>query len=306
MSIHTQIPKRTKIVLSITIAAVLCAAVVSAFLTFGNIKIPDLIVTAENGAALQAIRGGYDWRTGFNMVQADSVSPVDFEYMAENILTIRNGNSLILSNKNNVFDVQDFKLVSLFENSQKETGYGVSQGGFKNGNLIITAPYVSGEYIYSIRLQFRRGTVEYGFKVIVTENDGASIDSSGEMSTTNPFDAEFFFPLARHTHTFSFDGSAFTPANDFMILNTYVSGLDETVYFKVDDLCAYARDLSGLTNEQINMIETYENTKTSGWHRYINLIDLRGLGIYTDVGWELSSHTPVDFYTSEPDVTNAY
>jgi len=304
MARFNNISSSTKNFLIVAVALLTCAAVVFAYLAFGNFEIPELTAADENGNTIQAIHGGYDWRSGGKIVLADSLSPLDFNYKAENILTIRKGASLQLSNnKNNIFNVQDFKLVSLYNNSPKDTGYAVSQGGFKNDNLIITAPKDSGEYIYSIRLRFRHGTVEYGFKVIVAESSGLT-DNSADISTAvNRTDAEFFHPMTNHLHTFSFDGKVFTPADDFMLEHAIISDLDASVYFKLDDLCAYARELTSLSDEQIEQIEAYENTKTIYGSRYIRLIDLSDVGINTFVGWEFSSHTPVSFFTNEPDVT---
>ena len=294
------ISSSTKNFLIVAVAALTCAAVVFAYLAFGNFEIPELIAADENGNTIQAIRGGYDWRSGGKTILTDSLSPLDFNYKVENILTIRKGASLQLSNKNNIFDVRDFKLVSLYDNSPKGTGYVVSQGGFKNDNLIIAAPKDSGEYIYSIRLRFRHGTVEYGFKVIVADSSGLTDDSADISTAVNRTDAEFFHPMTNHLHTFSFDGKDFTPADDFMLEHAIISDLDASVYFKLDDLCSFARELTDLSDEQIKQIEAYENTKTIYGSRYIRLIDLHDVGIYAFVGWVYSSHTPVSFYSNEP------
>jgi hypothetical protein len=122
-------------------------------------------------------------------------------------------------------------------------------------------------------------------------------------TTANSLDAEYYYAASSHLYTFSFNGQAFTPNEDFMIVHTLVSDLDGSVYFKVDDLCAYAQELTELSDEQLDQIKTSDKTKGISGNPYIRLIDLSGYGIYTFVGWEFSSHTPVHFTTDEPDVT---
>lgn len=296
--------KKVKIAFAVVVAAVACAAALFAYYNFGNFKIPELTVADENGNTIQAIRGGYKWRTGGGVVLADSLSPLDFDYMAENTLTVEKESLLTINSKNTVFfGYRDFTVTSLYRYNNQGKHVEIRDSEYQNAAFLQRAPKEKGEYIYSLRLEYRRGSVDYCFKVIVTDSSGLTDDSTDISTTINRTDAEFFYPMTNHLHTFSFDDKVFTPADDFMLEHAIISDLDASVYFKLDDLCTYARELTDLSDEQIKQIEAYENIKNIYGSRYIRLIDLHDVGIYTMVGWVYSSHTPVNFFTNEPDVT---
>lgn len=159
--------------------------------------------------------------------------------------------------------------------------------------------FIVTAFIINIAVLITLGSIRY------YPPESIPTETTAEGTAGNNLNGEYAFPMKNHLHTFSFDGKAFTPADDFMLQDTVISGLDESVYFKVDDLCAYARELTELSDEQIDKITAFENKKTIYGSRYICLIDLGDVGINTIVGWAFSSHTPVSFFTNEPDVTSA-
>lgn len=303
MSTLNKISKKAKIIITVAACTVLIITAWIVYFTACNkLDIPEITISAENGGSARAIRGGFEWTYCGRHTLADSLSPLDFDYKAENILTTAANDQLFLSNKNAEGGKKHpFILDALIYYPEEGNPVKIDTGEFiiKNGDLTINAPMINGQYIYDLTLKYERGTVVYGFKVIVTD-DGLPVETTDDSTTVNPLDAEFWFPMTNHLHTFSFDGKEFTPDDDFMAEHTILSDLDASAYFEVDTLCKYARELSALSESQIDAITAYQDIKTIGEHRYINLIDLRALGVYTTVGWELSSHTPVYFSTKEP------
>ncbi len=301
------ISKIAKIFISVAAVTVAVCVAGVCYLTAGDhLNIPELYIHTEDGGSAQAIRGGFEWSARGKHTLSDSMSPLDFNYSAENSLTVKKGVQLTISNQNCDGDKKyPFTIYSLsnYKTDGNSAVPGSSNYVIKDSILTINAPEVNGEYIYDLTLTYNQGTVNYGLKVFVTD-DGLPVKTPTESTTINPLDAEFWFPMTNHLHTFSFDGKEFTSEDDFMAEHAIISDLDASVYFDVNALCKYARELSGLSESQIDAIAAYQDTKTIGEHRYINLIDLRGLGVYTVVGWIYSSHTPVDFYTSEPESIN--
>jgi hypothetical protein len=101
------------------------------------------------------------------------------------------------------------------------------------------------------------------------------------------------FPILYHRHTFAFDGEAFYPKASFM----YVASQDGIIaYFDLEELAgilAYqGRDALSATLRQV--LDTDSLTRIGG-KAYIKDTELIKAGLTVDIGWELSSHTPVTF-----------
>jgi len=292
------ISKKAIIVIAAATAVIsACAAGIIYFIACSHLNIPEVTITAENGASAQAIRGGFEWSSCGRHTLADSLSPLDFDYKAENIITVKKGSVLTVNSKKaNRSKAYPFTVAYLTRYTGNRTPAQLDTNDYNvnNGNMSIKSPDITGEYIFDLTLKYKQGTVNFGFKVIVTD-DGLPAASPAESTEGNIIDAEYWFPMNSHLHTFSFDGKEFTPENNFMAENSVISDLDASVYFETEALCTYARKLSALSENQIDQIASYNNIKTIKGKNYINLIDLRSLGVYTVVGWELSSHTPVMF-----------
>ena len=101
------------------------------------------------------------------------------------------------------------------------------------------------------------------------------------------------FAILHHRHTFAFDGEAFYPSKSFMYV-AYEDGI--TSYFDfaelADILSLHGQDEIADTLRQV--LRTTPLPVIAG-KAYITETGLAEAGIIVDVGWALSSHTPVDF-----------
>lgn len=168
---HSKKSRLITILSIILITTVICASVVlGAGVGFGNRRPPDIYISSEFQKTKDAIRGGYSWRNGNQYILADSSHPSTFEYKSNNILSVIAREQLIVSTQKlksdkkysfTVESVEVYKDGKQLINEQAEPS-------FLNGDLYLEAPEDSGEYIYSIWLNFRnKGKVNYGFVVRV-------------------------------------------------------------------------------------------------------------------------------------------
>jgi beta-lactamase regulating signal transducer with metallopeptidase domain len=168
--------KKKKVIISL-ISLVIIGVVSILFLTSGRSdKIPSLYVSAENNKTIEAIRGGYSWEFGsiFNKtVQiADALSPVQMDYKDTNIVTLEAGQQIVISNQKMKIDKR-YKHISekISVYTVEGTEYDMVLENYENvdGDYYLNAPQKTGEYIYAIEIEYERGTVTYGFKVVVAD-----------------------------------------------------------------------------------------------------------------------------------------
>ena len=107
----------------------------------------------------------------------------------------------------------------------------------------------------------------------------------------NPLGGRFF--ILHHLHRFTFDKEAFYPSASFMYL---ISKDTLLLYFNIAEL-ANILELQG-RDELSNKLRLYTETGTLafiGGKPYVAAEDLAAEGILVEIGWALSSHTPVSF-----------
>ena len=138
-----------------------------------NYKIPEVYLTTDYNGSAKALTGGYEWRYGFKHVLTDALQPIQMEYGVDNILITEKETAIEINTRlKEDSKSYPFSIVSLTEYSANGDKKDLDVNTFKtqNNNLYITAPSTNGEYIYDMQLKFKRGEVNYGFKVNVTDN----------------------------------------------------------------------------------------------------------------------------------------
>ena len=159
---------------SISISCMAILLVVSWLLiTSLSIKPPKLYLFSEFSKTIQTIPGTYSWSNWRGGVCADSIHPTEFQYTPDNTLTIGGNEQIILSNKKVKIDRRyPFELSNLecFDKNKAVIDYKVSPT-YSNGDLYINAPSVNGVYICNAVLKYKQGTVSYGYKLVVVNDD---------------------------------------------------------------------------------------------------------------------------------------
>lgn len=168
---HSKKSRLITIISATLIIIIVCTSVVlGAGVGFGNRKPPNIYIISEFQETKNAILGGYSWKNGREHIEADAEHPVNFEYKSENMVSVTSKEQLIISSQKLKSDKKyDFTIgnVEVFKNGELIQSGSIDHG-INNGDLYLVAPKDSGEYIYSIWLDFKdRGKVNYGFVVRV-------------------------------------------------------------------------------------------------------------------------------------------
>lgn len=168
---HSKKSRLITIASAILIIMVVCISLVlGAGVGITNRKPPNIYISTESGKTKDAIRGGYHWRFGNEYILTDTDHPNKFKYESKNIVSLSAGEKLIVSTQKLKSDKKyNFTLgtVEVYENG-KLIDLKAADPSYANGTLYLQAPKESGEYIYSLWLDYKnRGKVNYGFVVRV-------------------------------------------------------------------------------------------------------------------------------------------
>lgn len=166
--------KKTRLIIVasviLMVSAIIGAIVLGASVGTSNNNPPKLYINAEYIKTKVALTGSYSWKNRSGYIQADSDHPKNFQYKADNIVNITAKQQLIIGTQNLKLDKKyNFTIdeISVYKKGQLVEFKSV-EPSFMNGNLYLQGPPDSGEYIYSIRLNFKdKGIVSYGFVVRV-------------------------------------------------------------------------------------------------------------------------------------------
>lgn len=166
--------KRTKLITLLSIIFIACivlgAVLLGAKTKEINIKPPDIYINSEGSKTKLAQIGTYSWNIKNKNIQADSIHPTDFKYSDDNILYLDAGDQIILTTQKTKTDKKyEFTLESMeiYKNKNK-INYSLPKPFIENGLLYISSPQDTGEYIYSIFLNYKdKGKVNYSFVVRV-------------------------------------------------------------------------------------------------------------------------------------------
>jgi beta-lactamase regulating signal transducer with metallopeptidase domain len=134
--------------------------------------IPNVSVSSENGGIADTIRGTYSWDFGLEKVIADSISPKEFQYKENNIITVFKGEKLTVSTQNgNRKKLIPFTLESVecWNEELNEINLNMDSFIIENDRLNFNVPDQTGEYILYMQLRFKNGYVSYGLKINVLE-----------------------------------------------------------------------------------------------------------------------------------------
>jgi len=132
---------------------------------------PYIYVNAENQGAKVARMGIYSWKYNGENIEADSDDPKNFKYKLDNSISVKTGQQFVIGTQK-LKKGKKYNF-SIEEISEYKDGKIILQdkrvpASFVNGDLGMTASQDAGEYIYTLRLNFKdRGIVSYGFVVKV-------------------------------------------------------------------------------------------------------------------------------------------
>ena len=131
---------------------------------------PNIYISAEWEKTKVALMGSYSWKNSGEHTLADSDHPINFEYKSDNALSVAGNQQLVISTqrlkRDKKYDLT-IEEMNVYKDEQLIEFESV-EPSFMNGNLYLQAPPEAGEYIYTLRLNFKdRGTVSYGFIVRV-------------------------------------------------------------------------------------------------------------------------------------------
>lgn len=152
----------------------------------GNDAIPEMFIVTESCAWAELVRFSYTWRLGdlsaeeIQEVHADTVAPFDYTgYSPTNAVTVTDQARITLST--NKERIEKGYIRALGYTIWKPDGTVYDDGSRQpydsqslrmtvddGGNVVLTAPFVKGEYIWAVEVEFERGRVTYVFKVIVS------------------------------------------------------------------------------------------------------------------------------------------
>lgn len=163
---------KNKKILTIIIGVIILLIVAWLIVIKSDIKIPPLHISSESSQTIQAIRGGYSWSNWNKSVIADSIHPTEFTYTLNNILSVKSGSRIILSNgKIKINRQYPFELLNLecFDKNNIIIENYIVAPTYINGDLYINVPTTNDIYICSAILKYKHGTVGYGYKLVVTD-----------------------------------------------------------------------------------------------------------------------------------------
>lgn len=168
---HSKKSRLITIASAILIIMIVCISLVlGAGVGITNRKPPNIYISTESGKTKDAIRGGYHWRFGNEYILTDTDHPNKFKYESQNIVSLSSGEKLIVSTqklKSNKKYNFTLGTVEVYENGRL-IEFDANDISYANGTLYLQVPKESGEYIYSLWLNYKnRGKANYGFVVRV-------------------------------------------------------------------------------------------------------------------------------------------
>ncbi|QCX34141.1 DUF4829 domain-containing protein [Caloramator sp. E03] len=166
--------KKTKLITLLSILFIACIVLTAVFLGAKTKEInkepPEIYINAEGSETKLAQRLGYNWKVKNMYIHADSLHPADLKYSDDNILYLEAGDIITLTTQKIKTDKKyefTFEGMEIYKNKNK-IDYNLPNPFIQNGLLYIPSPQDTGEYIYSIFLNYKdKGKVNYSFVVRV-------------------------------------------------------------------------------------------------------------------------------------------
>jgi hypothetical protein len=133
---------------------------------------PDIYINVVDQEVKVALMGTYSWKYKGGNIEADSDDPKKFNYKLDNSVSVIPSQEFVIGTqklkKDKKYDLS-IEEISIYKDGKSIELYKPVPPSFVNGgDLGMTAPKDAGEYIYTLKLNFKdRGTVSYGFVVKV-------------------------------------------------------------------------------------------------------------------------------------------
>ncbi|MBU3192276.1 DUF4825 domain-containing protein [Clostridium bowmanii] len=169
---HTRKSKKVIILSAILLLGVIFGGLyLGAGIGTGKAIPPAIYINAEEQKTKVALMGTYLWQYNGKSIEANSEDPNVFKYKLENIVSVIARQQFIIGtqklNKDKKYDFSIEK-ISIYKDGKPIELFKPVSPSFMNGNLYMMAPQDAGEYVYTLRLNFKdRGTVSYGFVIRV-------------------------------------------------------------------------------------------------------------------------------------------
>jgi beta-lactamase regulating signal transducer with metallopeptidase domain len=133
---------------------------------------PDIYISVADQEVKVARMGTYSWKYNGENIEADSDDPKNFNYKLENATSIKPSQEFVIGTQKLKKDKEynlSIEEISIYKDGKSIELYRPVPPSFvQGGDLGMTALKDAGEYIYTIKLNFKdRGTVSYGFVVKV-------------------------------------------------------------------------------------------------------------------------------------------
>ncbi|MGK0468418.1 M56 family metallopeptidase [Clostridium sp.] len=133
---------------------------------------PDIYINVVDQEVKVALMGTYSWKYNGENIEADSDDPKNFNYKLENATSIKPSQEFVIGTQKLKNDKQydlSIEEISIYKDGKSIKLYKPVPPSFvQGGDLGMTALKDAGEYIYTIKINFKdRGTVSYGFVVKV-------------------------------------------------------------------------------------------------------------------------------------------
>lgn len=165
--------KKEKIFI-VLITFVILVGIFIAFLLSNSKKLPpELFVQNAEKKLIEAELGGYNWKVFGNKIIADSINLKDFEYTSDKTVVSKTNELLTLSTDEK-FTVQDVKFVNVATAGEFDINYSFDETG---NYFTIYTPELEGTYVCLVNINFySKGSGEYGFKLVVTDENVYDVD----------------------------------------------------------------------------------------------------------------------------------
>ena len=169
------------------ITVIILVALFMAFLFSNSKKMPSMItVQNEDGKTIEAVLFGYTWKVFGKESVTDAVNPYEFDYPSTNTLLSRTSKSVRLVPEDKVLSIEgNYRQIGSQENEEAS----FTQISSLN-NINVNLPNIEGTFIYVFRLTYSKGTAEYGFKVVITEENVYEVKDLAKYQDTSIVDFE--------------------------------------------------------------------------------------------------------------------
>ncbi len=177
--------KKEKIFI-VAITLVILIAVFLAFLVSNSKKLPpELTVQNVDKKSITSVLGGYSWKVFGNITSTDAIDLKDFEYNTNNTLVSKT-NEIITASTTEKFTIQEVKYASTLNGETFDVTSKFDEAG---NYFTIYSPELEGTYICLIKLDFySKGSAEYGFKLVVTDENIYDVDEMLKYRNTKASD----------------------------------------------------------------------------------------------------------------------